>query len=155
MNTINIYEYDQDNNAYRVISQDGLQTSPIQSSHDGTNGEVIEKKIYIRNDDVNFYYSDIRLTPYPARKTRVGDIQYPEAFVGFKILSQENQPTKNEWLAIESGSTTFVPNIGDSQTGDNAYKPLWIQIQIPPGTRAQTISDIGINVQADQNPVGI
>jgi hypothetical protein len=152
---LNIYEYDQDNNAYRVISQDGLQTSPIQTSHDGTNGEIIEKKVYLRNDDVNFYFTDIRLTPYPARKTRVGDIQYPEAFVGFKIIAQENQPSKNEWLAVESGGTAFLEDIGDHDAGDNAYKPVWIQIEIPPGTRAQTISDVAINVQADQNPVGV
>ena len=152
---INIFQYDQDNNSYHVVSRDGLQMSPIQTSHDGTNGEVIEKKLYLRNDDVNFFYTNILLTPYPARKTRVGDVQYPEAFIGFKIIVGESQPNKNEWLAVESGATTPMADIGDTDAGDNAYKPFWIQIEVPPGTRAQTINDVAVNVQADENPVGV
>lgn len=152
---INIYQYDQDNNAFHVVSRDGLQTSPIQTSHDGTNGEVIEKKLYLRNDDVNFFYTDILLTPFPARKTRVGDVQFPEAFIGFKIIVGEDQPSKNEWLAVESGSSVSMANIGDADTGDNAYKPFWVQVEVPPGTRAQTINDVAVNVQADENPVGV
>lgn len=152
---ISIYEYDSDNNSYRVISKDGLQTSPIQTSHDGTNGEIIEKKLYLRNDNTDFFYTDISLTPYPARKTRVGDLQYPEAFIGFKIFVQENQPTKNEWASVVPGASASMADIGNNDAGDNGYKPFWVQIEIPSGTRAQTISDVAINVQADENPVGI
>jgi hypothetical protein len=151
---LNIYEYDASNATYKVISQDGLQTSPVQTSHDGTNGEVVEKKLFLRNSNTDFFYTDVTLTPSPARKTRVGDIQYPEAFIGFKVIIQENQPTKGEWLATESGNTADMANIGTTSQGDNGYKPFWIQIEVPPGTRAQTISDISINVQADENPVG-
>lgn len=155
MANLSIYEYDADNAQYITISKDGLQTSPVQTSHDGTNGEVVEKKLFLRNSDTNFFYTDISLTPFPSRKTRVGDIQYPEAFVGFKIITQEVQPTANQWLAAESGDTVDFEDIGDSSQGDNGYKPFWVQIEIPPGTRAQTIVDIAINVQADENPVGI
>lgn len=151
---LNIYEYDASNATYKVISQDGLQTSPIQTSHDGTNGEIVEKKLFLRNSNTSFFYTDVTLTPSPARKTRVGDIQYPEAFIGFKVIIQENQPTKGEWLATESGNTANMTDIGTTSQGDNGYKPFWIQIEVPPGTRAQTISDISINVQADENPVG-
>lgn len=150
-----IYEYDSLNNAYQKISKDGLQTRPVQTSHDGTNGEVIEKKLFIRADDVNFYYTTVVLTPYPARKVRVGDVQYPEAFVGFKIISGDAQPSANQWLAVSSGSSVDLADIGDTNAGDISYKPFWIQIEIPPGTRAQTINDIAINVQADENPVGV
>jgi hypothetical protein len=152
---IDIYEYDQGNNVYIKASRDGLQTSPIQTSHDGTNGEVIEKKLYLRNNDTNLYYTALKLTPYPARKVRVGDVHYPEAFIGFKVIVQDAQPTKNQWLAVEPGNTATVGDIGNTNAGDNAYKPFWIQVEIPPGTRAQTIADVSINVQADENPVGI
>lgn len=155
MANLSIYEYDTDNARYITISKDGLQTSPVQTSHDGTNGEVVEKKLFLRNSNTDFFYTDISLTPVPARKTRVGDIQYPEAFVGFKIIVQETQPTANQWLAAESGETVDFEDIGNSSQGDNAFKPFWVQIEIPPGTRAQTIVDISINVEADENPVGI
>ena len=152
---INIYEYDSDNAEYKTISMDGLQTAPIQTSHDGTNGEVVEKKLFLRNSNTDFFYTDIILSPFPARKTRVGDVQYPEAFVGFKLIIQEVQPTQNQWLAVESGSIVNFDDIGDNAQGDNGFKPFWVQVEIPPGTRAQTINDVAINVQADENPVGI
>lgn len=151
---LNIYEFDEGNATYKVVSQDGIQTSPVQTSHDGTNGEVVEKKLFLQNSNTDFFYTDVTLAATPFRKTRVGDIQFPEAFVGFKIIIQENQPNRGEWLATESGNTARMPDIGTTTQGDNGYKPFWVQIEIPPGTRAQTINDISINVQADENPVG-
>jgi hypothetical protein len=48
-----------------------------------------------------------------------------------------------------------IDDIGDSNAGDNSYKPFWVQVNIPPGTRVQTVVDVSINVEADENPVGI
>lgn len=152
---LNLYEYNEDNNQYTAISEDGLHTNPIKSSHDGTNGEIVEKKYYLKNTDNNFYYTDITLTSIPSRKVKVGDINYPEAFVGFKILNQDTQPTENEWLSIKSGNEVILADIGNASEGDISYKPLWIQIQIPTGTRVQTIRDISISIQAKENPVGV
>lgn len=152
---LDLYEFDQDNNQYVKVSQNGLQTSPIQTSHDGTNGEVVEKKIYVRSDDTAFYYTNLQLKGTPARKVRVGDQNYPEAFIGLKLSAGDTQPTRNEWLAIESGNVMELDDIGDSNAGDNSYKPFWVQVNIPTGTRVQTIVDVSINVEADENPVGI
>lgn len=152
---LNLYEFDQDNNQYTLVSENGLQTSPIQTSHDGTNGEVVEKKVYVRSDDANFYYTNMKLKGVPARKVRVGDPNYPEAFIGLKLSPGDTQPTKNEWLAIESGNEVDFADIGDSNAGDNSYKPFWCQVSIPAGTRVQTVVDVSINVESDENPVGI
>jgi len=152
---IGLFEYDEDNSQYNQVSEDGLHTSPIQSSHNGTNGEIVEKKMFLKNDDSNFYYTDIKIQAVPARKVKVGDINYPEAFVGFKIIVQDDQPSENEWLAIRSGNEADVVDIGTSSSGDTSYKPLWIQISIPTGTRVQTIRDISISLELEENPVGI
>jgi len=152
--SLDIYEYDQENSVYNKISANGLQTNPVQTTHNGTDGEIVEKKLFLRNDNENFYYTDITLTAVPPRKVRVGDINYPEAFIGFKIVEKDDQPTENEWLAIESGNEANFVVIGDSSTGDVSYKPFWIQVSIPVGTRVQTISDVSIHQDAEQNAVG-
>lgn len=152
--SLDIYTYDADNSTYSKISKEGLQSNPIQTNHDGTNGETVEKKLYLKNDNANFYYNNISLFALPARKVRVGDINYPEAYIGFKIVEKDQQPTVSEWLAIESGNHAIFNAIGDTNLGDTAYKPFWIQVVIPPGTRVQTINDISIHLEAEENAVG-
>ena len=152
--SLNIYEYDRDNNQYLMVSQDGLQSRPIQTTHDGTNGEVVEKKLYLRNSEANFYFNSINIQPVPASKVRVGDINYPEAYIGFKIIFKETQPTKSEWAAVQSGSAAFMANIGTTDQGDTAYKPFWIQVSLPPGTRIGALRDVSLELNAETNPVG-
>lgn len=149
-----IYEFDEDNSEFDSVSKNGLQTNPVQTTHNGTDGQVVEKKLFLRNDDSDFYYTGITLVPIPARKVRVGDINYPEAFINFKIIVQDEQPTESEWLAQESGNTVNITDIGDTNAGDTSYKPFWIQVGISPGTRVQTINDVSIHLDADENAVG-
>lgn len=149
-----IYEFDEDNSEFLPISKNGLQTRPIQTTHNGTDGEVVEKKLYLRNDDSNFYYTGVEITPIPSRKVKVGDINFPEAFVNFKLINKDEQPTESEWLAVRSGNELPIEDIGDTNGGDISYKPFWIQIGISPGTRVQTINDISLNVTAEESAVG-
>jgi hypothetical protein len=152
--SLSIYEYDKDNNQYLEISQNGLQTRPIQTTHNGTNGEVVEKQLFLRNDNDNFYYSNIRLTSTPANKVKIGDINYPEAYIGYKIIVKNTQPTKSEWAATQSGDTAFISNIGSTDLADTSYKPLWIQVTISPGARIGALRDVGIQLLAEENPLG-
>ena len=151
---LSLYEYDKSNNQYLEISQNGLQTRPIQTTHNGTNGEVVEKQLFIRNDNDNFYYTNIRLQSTPANKVRIGDVNYPEAYIGYKIIIKDTQPTKSEWAATQSGEIAFIPNIGNTNLSDTAYKPLWIQVTISPGTRIGALRDVGIQMLAEENPIG-
>ena len=151
---LNFYEYDEDNNTYIQKSEDGLQTNPIQTTHDGANGEVVEKKLFIRNTDNSVYYTAIRLQAKPDNKVRVGDINYPEAYIQYKIIVKETQPTKSEWASVQSGNEAIIDNIGTTDAADLSYKPLWIQATISSGTRVGAINDIYIQLLAEQNPLG-
>lgn len=152
--SLSIYEYDKDNNQYLEISENGLQSRPIQTTHNGTNGEVVEKQLFIRNNDENFYFSNLRLTATPATKVRIGDINYPEANIGYKIIIKNTQPTKSEWAATQSGDTAVISNIGTTNLSDTSYKPMWIQVTIPPGARIGALRDVGIQLLAEANPIG-
>lgn len=152
--SLSLYEYDKDNNQYLRISEDGLQTRPIQTTHNGTNGEIVEKQVFLRNDNENFYFTNIELTAVPATKVRVGDVNFPEAYIGYKIIVKNTQPTKSEWAATQSGDVAVITNIGTTDLADTSYKPLWIQVTIPPGTRIGALRDVRIQCDAEQNPIG-
>lgn len=150
---LDIYEYDVENNVYIKHSKDGLLTNPVQSTHDGTNGEVVEKILYLKNDDSNVYYSNLTLQALPLTKTGVGDLNYPEAFISFKIIAQNSQPTANEWASVNSGNKIAFPDIGESGLGDTGYKSFWVQVSIPGGTVVQNISDVYIRLEGEENTV--
>lgn len=152
--SLQLYEYDEDNNQYIQKSEDGLQTQPIQTTHDGTNGEVVEKKLFIRNTDPSLYFTNIKLQAKPDSKVRVGDINHPEAFIGYKIIYKETQPSKSEWASVQSGNEEVISNIGTTDASDNSYKPFWIQVSIPAGTKVGAFRDVGIGLIAEQNPIG-
>jgi len=152
--SLDLYVYDEDNSIYNKVSSNGLQSNPIQTTHNGTDGETVEKKLFLRNDDPSFYYNSIKLKAVPERKVRIGDVNFPEAFIGFKLVEKDDQPNENEWLAIESGNELDFLAIGTSSVSDTSYKPLWIQVSVPVGTRVQTMSDISIFLDAEESPVG-
>lgn len=81
-------------------------------------------------------------------------INYPEAYIGYKIIFKENQPSKSEWASIQSGDNTFLSNVGTTDLADTSYKPLWIQVTIPPGTRVGALTSVSINLSYEQNPIG-
>lgn len=151
---LSLYEYDKDNNQYLEISQNGLQTRPIQTTHNGTNGEIVEKQLFLRNDNDNFYYLNVRLQATPANKVRIGDVNFPEAYIGYKIIIKNTQPTKSEWAATQSGDIATITNIGTTDLSDTSYKPLWIQVTISPGARIGALRDVGIQLLAEENPIG-
>lgn len=149
-----VYEFDEDNSEFLEISKNGLQTRPIQTTHNGTDGQVVEKKLYLRNEDTDSYYTDITVSSIPQRKVRVNDINFPEAFINYKVIIKDEQPTESEWLAEESGNLVAFTDIGDTNGSDTSYKPFWIQVGISPGTRVQTINDVSLHMDAEENAVG-
>jgi|LakMenEpi03Aug12_release.lakeMendotaPanAssembly.Ray.scaffolds.fasta_scaffold1191447_1 hypothetical protein len=152
--SLSIFEYDKDNNQYLEISQDGMQSRPIQTTHNGTNGETVEKQLFLKNNNADFYYTDIRLTPVPATKVRLGDVNYPEAYIGYKVIVKDAQPSRSEWASTQSGDVAIITNVGTTNLGDTSYKPLWIQVTIPPGARIGALRDVSIQLTAEENPIG-
>jgi len=150
---IGIYEYDVNNNTYIRHSENGVLTNPVQTTHDGTDGEVVEKKLFLMNDDAGLYYSNLTLQPLPLTRTGVGNINYPEAYVSFKIIVQDLQPTANQWKSVQSGQAVIFPAIGSVGSPDTSYKPFWIQTSIPAGTGIQNISDISLHLEGEENSV--
>jgi len=149
-----IYKYNEDNSEFIEISKNGAGTSPIQTTHNGTDGQVVEEKLYLKNDDQSLFFTNVELSATPPKMVRVGDINYPEAFINYKIIIQDEQPTESEWLAVESGNKVNFETIGTNQAADLSYKPFWIQVGIAPGTRVQTIDGVSLYLSAEANTIG-
>jgi hypothetical protein len=150
---LDVYTFNTDTSNFEKHSKNGLLTDPVQTTHDGTNGETVEKKLFLRNDDTNFFYTNLTLQPLPQTKTAVDDINFPEAFVTFKIIVQNEQPTENQWKSVASGSVVTFPDIGATGSGDDSYKPFWILTAVPAGTRVGNLNDIFIQLNGEDNPV--
>lgn len=149
-----ICEFDEDNNTYKKISEDGLQSNPIHTTHDGTNGQIVEKKLFIKNENNQRYFTGISIQARPEEKVKVGDLDYPEAYIGYKLFFKENQPSKSEWASVLSGNKMHIENIGTTDTADLSYKPFWIQVSIPEGVRIGAIRDVYLELIAEENPLG-
>ena len=162
--SLDIYEYDASNNSYVLISQDGLQTRPVQTTHNGTTGEVVEKQLFLRNSNELFYYTNIALKSTPASRVKIDDPNHPEAYISYKIITKDikpsgeawkiNPPTKTEWAAAISGDAVPCLDIGTTNEADTSYKSFWIQVSIPSGTRIGALKDISIELTAEANPLG-
>ena len=131
----------------------GILSNPFQTTHDGTDGEIVEKKLFLKNDDAGLYYTNLTLQFLPLTKTGVGDINYPEAFVVSKIVVQDDQPTQNQWQAVASGNRVNFPDIGAAGSSDLNYKPFWVLRSIPAGTAIQNISDTYIHCEGESSPI--
>jgi len=150
---LDIYRYDEDNNAYLIVSKNGLQTAPIQTTHNGTTGETTVQQLYLKSDSSLYWYEDITLQPIPESAVKVGASAYPEAYISFKILVQGTMPTDDQWKNTASGAITDFYDIGSLHLGDTNLHTFWIQINIPAGTPPGTLTHVSIRLSRTENPV--
>jgi len=132
-----------------------LLTSALRFTADGNLGASKQKIIYIKNDDLTKYYTNIVLS---ATSTNYEDVlgEWAETGFGVKFLYGERQPTETEWDQVKSGESIILPDIGDSDAADTAnYYPIWIRVLIPGKTSAQRKTDIGFKVTASPQLVGV
>ena len=127
-------------------SVDGLFTNPQIVSIDGRMGGVIEKKLYLRNDDNTKTYSGIQMIFYQSG----GDISYLNGTDGFSMKANVGnaKPTAAEWVTITHGSVSGTfSDINDTAT----YLPVWIRFQIPAKVLVQHINNVSLKITATES----
>ena len=125
-------------------SVDGLFTNPQIISIDGRTGGIVEKKLYLRNDDNAKAYSNIQLTFYQSG----GDIDYRDGSEGFSMKGKtgNTRPTAAEWVTISANNTVTFSDIPDTVT----YLPVWIRVQIPAKVSVQHIDNVSLKITATE-----
>lgn len=123
-----------------------LFAGPFNSHHDGHIGALHEEKLYVRNDAVLKYYTNVQISVLGALGTSGWSI---------KMMTGERQPTEAEWDSVTNGATLTMADIGSTAAADTAtYHALWLRIYCPGGTSAQINENFSLQLDALEREVG-
>ena len=125
-----------------LMSQDGNYTKPFAITFDGRIGGFKETKLYIRNDDPTYYYTNLELAFQDLSDENIVTNQ-GEGF-SWKLIEGNSKPTLNDWKNTPAGNTlSFASGLGSLGSPDIAtYLPFWIFIEVPPGLDIQVFRDV-------------
>ena len=145
--SLGIYQQPKDTTEF---STGGEQTTPFSVAIDGREGGAIEYQLYLRNDDIEHWYTDISVravgtTTWPVDGTRGYSWKLKEGFI---------KPTQKEWDVIESGNSITFSDIGTASYGDIvSYLPFWVRVEIPRTDRAYTVKDVTLQIRFTESAV--
>jgi len=121
---------------------------------DGRIGGERDRLVYVRNDDILRYYTDIQVSPTDSS----GDNIVNGTTSGFfwKLMLKDIAPTNAEWALVSPGNTISLgADLGDTTAGDIVtYLPFWVRVAIPRSQRIQTITDVVLNITATEGALG-
>jgi hypothetical protein len=101
----------------------------------GYPGGAHEEIIYIRNDDVTRWFTNVVLSVVASVYDADGELG--SSGIGFKFIYGERRPTEAEWDVVKSGQPLTLPDIGTiSLANTSTYHPCWIRVWVPGGTSA-------------------
>lgn len=125
---------------------------PFSVSFDGSTGGARIYKLYLRNDNPAYYYTNITVQ---ALDNAVLDHTDNSVGWSWKLIDKEVVPVEGEWSAVSNGNILALNNLGSSTVGDAAtYISFWLRIEIPPRQLVQNITSIVLRITAKENLVG-
>lgn len=125
-----------------AISQDGFFTNPFAVTFDGRTGGYKEIKLYVRNDDDSFYYSDLQLKLEDSNDPSITN-RPSDGFV-WKLAYGDTKPTFNDWLNTPAANTLSIPDSigGPGDPDTSTYLPFWVFIQVPGNLDIQVFTSV-------------
>jgi hypothetical protein len=125
-----------------LLSEDDLFTRPFAVTFDGRVGGYKEIKLYLRNDDPTFYYTNLVLGLEDSNDEPI--ISRPEDGYVWKLHYGDLKPTYNDWLAkTPAAPLSNIDDLGESGDPDTStYLPFWVYIQIPSNTDVQVFTSV-------------
>ena len=151
---LKLYKFDKELGTFSEYSHGDDTTNLIRSVFNGQDGGTVIQQLYIRNDNPDYWYSEIILGFGPTEKVRPNNLRG----FSYKLLYGEVQPLTQEWASIDSGNNLDyrnnglrfkIPDIGMAGTADQKYYPLWLRIDVPPKTPMGVVLDtyLGLDFQ--------
>ncbi len=147
--------YYKEDDGFVAITDSGDLTQPLTTVHDGKTGDEQTVQVYIRNDDVAKWFSNIIIKPVDLVDANpYGDVIYTETGWGVKLSAGAEEPTRGEWEDLDWGDSINIGDLGSDSSADTAtYSPFWFLITCPPNTDAKIKTDIVLNVSYTENSV--
>jgi hypothetical protein len=141
---LGIYEAANEN---AIISDE----NPFTVTFDGRIGGAQAKKVYIRNDASDKWYSSIQLVVLDTIGASIVDGTV--SGWSWKLMEKDIPPTEEEWAEVSPGNTiSFSSSLGSSSLADTiTYLSVWVRVEIPRGQSIQTITDIVLRLTAQEN----
>lgn len=140
---------------YFAPNEDSILSSqkPFTVTFDGRIGGALDKCIYIRNSNTARWYESITVKAVDTSGTSMVDGSQEGFF--WKLIQKDIPPTDIEWDEVSSGNTLQLnTSLGSSSFADvSTYIPVWIRVQIPRGQDIQTITDIVLRIDAQENAI--
>ena len=129
------------------LSQDNTFTNPFALAFDGTVGQIIEKRLYVRNSNNVKSYESITLEP-----VHLSDINIlNEPGFSWKMIAGDEQPIQDQWNLVSTGNQILIPDIGDNISSDtNTYEPFWVRIEVPKGASVKTHQGVKLKISATE-----
>tara|TARA_R110002020_G_scaffold268819_4_gene484154 strand:- start:34288 stop:34737 length:450 start_codon:yes stop_codon:yes gene_type:complete len=141
-------------NDEKTLISSGTFNNPLRTHHDGKSGSTDTHLVYVRNDDLAFFYEKVALS---ACDKAGYDDTIGEYGTGFSVkLSYGTvEPLPHEWNQVDSGVSAELPAIVGSGTGADTttYFPFWVRIHIPGNTPVQNKTDICLKLTYVKRPV--
>lgn len=124
---------------------------PFTLTFDGRLEGRIHKKIYLRNDSVETYYTDIVVETIDTSGENIVDGS--ENKFWWKLFEGDINPPQESWDLIEPGNSINISvNLGNSLLGDIVtFISIWVQVSVPRGLDIQTIKDVKFRITATEN----
>lgn len=147
--------YYKEDDVFSEISESRDFSNPLETIHDGKEGDIQIKQVFVKNDDDAKWYSNIIITPRDLVDANpYGDIIYTETGWGVKLIYADDEPSELEWSDTNWGEEIIIDNIGSDLSADiSVYHSFWFLITCPPNTNAQVKTDIILNVSYTENAV--
>lgn len=137
------------------FSTGGTFENPLSLSFNGTSGEIIQKRYYVRNDDANYYYEGITIQPVDNGDNIVDGTGVTEGFM-WQLIAGDQQPLEAQWdpEITEPGASIVLGDIGSSSDGDiRSYIPFWLRITIPRGVAIKSYQGVTLKISASEGLV--
>lgn len=143
--------YSEASNPASVLSIDGAFTAPLFIGQDGRSGGIIERKLWVRNDNAAKWYDTITVTPVD---TAGGSVVDGTDGYSWKLMAGDTQPTSAQWAAVVEGDPISIADIGAVATPDiSSYRPFWVRVEIPKNAPVSTFTDVQLWIDADEQNV--
>lgn len=119
----------------------GTLENPFSLAFDGRLGGYKEVKLYIRNNDALYYYTDLTLTLED--NTELGITNNIEKNFSWKLSEGDTKPTFNDWANIAASNTITFSDLGSAGNPDTStYLPFWVFVKVPAGLSIQVFTDV-------------
>ena len=131
-----------------ALSYDGEFGNPLAITFDGVNGGTIERKLYLRNDNITKQYQNITIQPYDNPGVEQQITNGSNGYI-WLLSAGDQRPLVEQWDLITPASVINLDDISDTTT----YLPFWLRITVPAGVPATSFRSASLAITCDEESI--